>query len=970
MIRAKVLLAGLCLTYAGVLFGRGGWQDPPGGWDYIYEADPGQDTHTFRAGAVTEGLLDGSWLGGTETYFWDGSAPGEYDTGDPQGAAPGGAEIVAYEGLGEDGGQATVLSIEVAGDTTEEAGNPFNFAWDSPANQSIYFYRGTYPKPDSTSTASVNKGMTLIARWRLKPDPSDVETGEGKNWRGQGFVDDGKGMISVVDQDQVNASLSITDEGKLILMERYEIPLPDSPTAFLSTWLAVARIGPEVFRVELYLNGSSTPAFAQDVQDPPSGDEEGTTPDDYIAFGLPVTGSPGAMELDYIGYKAGFLRPGDKILPPQALSCSLDRSVDPPQLTMTWEIPEGVTYESIEILREGQVIATLEGTALTYSTNDVGRAAWSYAVRGVAGGEESFAPVCVVNNCPGITSHAAIEYDRVPPAAHVTWELPPEPLQAIEIARDGQPLASLDPTATEFWDETLTPDDGEVRYEITFIPQQGNPCPPTTPRRVIMTGPDRPYLDPPGGWDYVYNPDAHDPETNPMDRYVPEKGVEGALDGTWIRSNQTDHWDGSAPGDTTPPGAAEVRAPGGVEILERPSQGLEGQTIKTLSIEDAGDPRDVGYRDPSNRKIYFAHLLDPPGEEYKAGRLSAGITLYVRFRLTPDPKDVADPPNGEPTRSSNRGQIMVCYYDGDPQSPEGEERSRSWAMSLNGDVLDLSDGGDIAGLKPGDWVSVWVTLEDADDSGYFHNHLFLNGATVPVRPDWRTQLDRWEEKVLADQTIPFTAICMGLLSTDEDGAIEIDFIKVKYGEYFPESPIAPEGPRNLSCTAQGDSVVLTWANEIDYDEIEVREGDAVRLTLPGDATEALLENQSEGTHSYTVVGRRGMFYSVKSSCMVVIGGAELEVFYRGEANQDGKVNIADAVALLGYLFGGAPEPECPDAVDCNDDGKVNVADAIALLGYLFGGVGALPEPAGGICGPDPTNDTLGTCVFDPALCGK
>ena len=937
MLRGRFGLVVLCLGAAGALLARGGWQDPPGGWDYMYEAGAGQDAYHFNEDGVSEELLDASWLGGRETYFWDGTAPGDYDTSDPAGSAPGGAEIMTYAGQGEGGGSASVLSLEVAGDTTVETGNPFDFAWETPANEGIYFYRGTYPTPDATATASVNKGMTLIARWRLKPDPGDVSTPGGRNWRGQGFIDDGKGMISVVDQDDINASLSITDEGKLVLMDQYELPLAGSPTSFITTWLAVAQIGHHLYRVEVYLNGSSTPAFAQDVEEPPVGDETGTQPDDYIAFGLPVAGTPGAMELDYIGYKVGFLRPGDDILPPQRLACRLDQTVDPVELTIEWEIPEGQVYDSVEVLREGEVVATLEGTALTYTTTDLIRGSWYYSVRGVVGGKASFAPMCTVNYCLSVATDVVVDYTHNPPAAYVTWELPEEALQNIEISRDGELLAALPATAVEYWDESLTPDDGEVRYEITFVPVEGHPCPSTHTRRVVMVGPDKPYLDPPGGWDYVYNPDDHVPATNPMDQYVSEKGVEGALDGTWIRSDQTDYWDGSAPGDTTPPDAEEVRAPGGVEILERAGEGLNGQTIKTLSIEDAGDPRDDGYAEPSNRKIYFAHVLEESQEEYKAGRLSAGVTIYVRFRLTPDPKDVENPPNGEPSRSSNRGQIMVCYYDGDPQSPDGEEMSKSWAMSLNDDVLDLTDGGDIYGLNPGQWVSVWVTLEDADDSGYWHNHLFLNGSTVPVRPDWRSQLDSWEETIFPDQTIPFTAICMGLLSTDEDGAIEIDFIKVKYGEYFPQSAAAPAGPADLLCKTQDLTVILSWTNRGTYDEIEVREGDTVRLTLPGDSTEALLENQGDGRHTYTVVGRVGMLYSETADCTVTIGTPQGILFYRGEVNQDGSVNIADAIALLGYLFGGA---------------------------------GPLPDPTAKVCGEDPTEDDLDPCVFDSALCGK
>ena len=86
-------------------------------------------------------------------------------------------------------------------------------------------------------------------------------------------------------------------------------------------------------------------------------------------------------------------------------------------------------------------------------------------------------------------------------------------------------------------------------------------------------------------------------------------------------------------------------------------------------------------------------------------------------------------------------------------------------------------------------------------------------------------------------------------------------------------------------------------------------------------------------------------------------------FKRGDTNGDGKVDIADAIATLGHLFGGNPAPMCPDAADANDDGQLNIADAIATLGHLFGGTGPLPSPFGA-CGADPTDDSLPTCVYE------
>ncbi len=88
------------------------------------------------------------------------------------------------------------------------------------------------------------------------------------------------------------------------------------------------------------------------------------------------------------------------------------------------------------------------------------------------------------------------------------------------------------------------------------------------------------------------------------------------------------------------------------------------------------------------------------------------------------------------------------------------------------------------------------------------------------------------------------------------------------------------------------------------------------------------------------------------------------MFVRGDANADGRVDIGDAISVLGYLFGAVGDPsktnvaQCLDAADANDDGKTDIADAIKILGHLFGGQGPLPEPFGE-CGADLTDDTQG-----------
>ena len=55
----------------------------------------------------------------------------------------------------------------------------------------------------------------------------------------------------------------------------------------------------------------------------------------------------------------------------------------------------------------------------------------------------------------------------------------------------------------------------------------------------------------------------------------------------------------------------------------------------------------------------------------------------------------------------------------------------------------------------------------------------------------------------------------------------------------------------------------------------------------------------------------------------------------GDANGDGKLDVADTVRILGYLFSQGEPPACLNLADVNDDGKLDLSDAIAILSYLF-----------------------------------
>ena len=86
------------------------------------------------------------------------------------------------------------------------------------------------------------------------------------------------------------------------------------------------------------------------------------------------------------------------------------------------------------------------------------------------------------------------------------------------------------------------------------------------------------------------------------------------------------------------------------------------------------------------------------------------------------------------------------------------------------------------------------------------------------------------------------------------------------------------------------------------------------------------------------------------------------IFHRGDADDNGTVQLTDAVAILGYLFLGQEIPSCLDAADSDNNGTLQLTDGVHILQYLFSGGPAPvdPGPSPAPCGPDPAlpADTL------------
>jgi hypothetical protein len=125
------------------------------------------------------------------------------------------------------------------------------------------------------------------------------------------------------------------------------------------------------------------------------------------------------------------------------------------------------------------------------------------------------------------------------------------------------------------------------------------------------------------------------------------------------------------------------------------------------------------------------------------------------------------------------------------------------------------------------------------------------------------------------------------------------------GTSFYSAPICVTGPRSFFevKTAHDGDV-------ISFSATGIKVGETLTVTVSGLDTVPY-----EGTVEFVAVPR--------------------ERLRRANVNLDDKVDISDAIALLGSLFLGTRELDCPGAADANGDGRVDISDAVRILGFLF-----------------------------------
>lgn len=418
------------------------------------------------------------------------------------------------------------------------------------------------------------------------------------------------------------------------------------------------------------------------------------------------------------------------------------------------------------------------------------------------------------------------------------------------------------------------------------------------------------YGVPPSGWAYLFD------GTDTAD------AANAALDGTWNHENGSDAWDGSG---IRRPGTA----PGGISLIQE-------NTTNLIRMQDTGDPRTLGFSDPSNRKIYLTHDI---GQADPSGNLiEAGVTLTFRARLASfglldgsvprdgDGYNISDSGKGNfsirsPNVAGGQGGLIsfslaTAGVDDLAQNPSGALLMNSFDPT-SGTAVDSGSAGEHREFPledPTDWNEFWITIEGGQSANTYDVNVYANGDTNGT--SFVVSGGSGSDGSFASY------LGLGLPSTPQSGALDVDFFGFKPGIHAPQLP-PPSGDFNGN--GQLD------AGDIDLLHAEIRAGtNDLAFDVTGDGS------VDQNDRNFWVV--------------------DLANTYFGDANFDGEFNSSDLVDVLRV-------GEYEDGIDNNSnwaegdwDGNGDFDSGDFLIAFQFGGyeqgpraaVASVPEPSSGL----------------------
>jgi subtilisin family serine protease len=186
-------------------------------------------------------------------------------------------------------------------------------------------------------------------------------------------------------------------------------------------------------------------------------------------------------------------------------------------------------------------------------------------------------------------------------------------------------------------------------------------------------------------------------------------------------------------------------------------------------------------------------------------------------------------------------------------------------------------------------------------------------------------------------TIPIDTFTLVFVYTAQEGSAELIYRGVSF-----------EGPRGQDFDTTILRALAPTTHKVALEFIPYRTTASNQL-MPGEGAIAKIwfSATGSGTIAFDTITLVGYSYNFKNhyagDYMPDFRPFTVIVGSRGDANNDGTINVADAVFLINYIFKGGPAPDSEYLGDANGDGTINVGDAVYLIQYIFGS-GPPPPP--------------------------
>lgn len=658
------------------------------------------------------------------------------------------------------------------------------------------------------------------------------------------------------------------------------------------------------------------------------------------------------------------------LVPPGDLTCVADGG----EVALAWLAVDGA--ESVELLRDDTLLATIPGDSTGYLDTDVPVGTHRYEVVGVATGSRSAPAECEVIH-PGAPS--ALSCAALGDQVTLTWENGGA-YETVAVYRGEALLATLAGGAMAYTDLGVAADTPHVYHVRGGVgPHFSKPASceiriPLAPTGVgcsASAGTVRVEWTPPAMRDgFVVLRDGAEVATLPADASVFEESV--AVPGEYTYEVRTRL--GSAVGAAAtcdvatiePPTDVTCRSVAGTAELSWTAEGADSIIVLRDGAEVAVlEGTAGGYSDPDlSPGDYLYELVAVRGSSESGPRACElhapaappelhcmagddGITLawsapesYDQVTVLRDSTEIAELP-GDSTGHLDPEVEPDVEYAYEVIGRTGESTTVPVACSIRIPVTPS----DLSCQANGSSVEIsWTTGEEYDEIIVSRNGEPINtldgSATTYGDPDLAAGVYTYSVRGRTDAVVSRAVTC--------------------------EVTVVPP-VEDLICAPEEASIRIrvTWTNPVLFETITVlRDGEPIAEGLDGETTEYVEEVSGTGSWVYEVVGHAFGSSSLAATCTA----ERLEpLFIRGDSNHDADVDIADAVWTLNYLFQGGTPPPCMDSADANDDGSVEIADPITTLIWLFFD-GPPPPPPFPELGVDPTPD--GPDVDDDLGCDE